>query len=65
MNRRILGIVLGIFCGTHRHAMVLKRVSARHAPIAVDAPRDAVMARYGSVSRRSPGQLALSLRISA
>jgi enediyne biosynthesis protein E4 len=48
MNRRTLGIVLGIFfAALIATPVVLKRVSARHAPIAVDTPRDAVMARYG------------------
>ncbi len=48
MNRRILGVMLGIlFVGLMATPVVLKRVSARHTPIAVDAPRDAVMARYG------------------
>lgn len=48
MNRRILGVMLGIlFVGLMATPVVLKRVSARHTPIAVDASRDAVMARYG------------------
>src|SRR5262245_18630131 len=48
MNRRILGVMLGIlFVGLMATPVVLKRVSARHTPIAVDAPRYAVMARYG------------------
>jgi hypothetical protein len=48
MNRRILGIVLGVFfAALIATPVVLKRVAARHAPIVVDAQRDAVMARYG------------------
>jgi hypothetical protein len=48
MNRRILGIVLGIFfVALIATPVVLKRVSARHASIGVTAPCETVMARYG------------------
>ena len=48
MNRRLRGIVLGVFfAALIATPVVIKRLSERHASSGVPTPRDTVMARYG------------------